>query len=281
MRAFKARDFLALAAAERMTYTLMVPAQYNLCLLQPDLEGFDLAAWRLGGFGGAPMPEATIAALATRLPRLTLFNGYGATETTSPTAIMPLGLNTAHADSVGQVVPGGVVRIVDADGRDVPPGETGEIWIKGAMVVPGYWNRPDADAGEFTDGFWHSGDIGSLDRAGFLRVLDRKKDMINRAGYKVFSAEVENVLSHHPDIVESAVVGTPDPVLGERVKAFILPRNTSVSVDAIRAFCAARLANYKVPEFIELVTEPLPRNANGKLQKAMLRGPRPRNEPGS
>jgi acyl-CoA synthetase (AMP-forming)/AMP-acid ligase II len=273
MRAFKARDYLALMAAERGSFTVMVPAQYNLCLLQPDLERFDLSAWRVGTFGGAPMPEATIAELARRLPRLVLINGYGATETTSPTAIMPPGLTAAQPDSVGQIVPGGSVRVVDEAGRDLAPGETGEIWIKGAMVVPGYWNRPEANAAEFTDGYWHSGDIGSLDAAGFLRVFDRKKDMINRAGYKVFSAEVENVLSHHPDIVESAVIGIPDPVLGERVKAFLLPRDGSLlTAEAVRAFCAERLADYKVPEFIALVDEPLPRNANGKLQKAVLRG---------
>jgi long-chain acyl-CoA synthetase len=271
MREFKARDFLALAAAERLTYTLMVPAQYALCLMQPDLAAYDLSSWRIGAFGGAPMPEATIAALARTWPGLVLVNGYGATETTSPTALMPPGLNTAHPDSVGQVVPGGTVRIVDESGRDVCRGEAGEIWIKGAMVVPGYWSRPDADWAEFSDGFWHSGDIGSLDAAGFLRVFDRKKDMVNRAGYKIYSAEVENVLLHHPGIVEAAIVGSPDPVLGERVKAFIRLRDAALDAAAIRAFCAARLADYKVPELIVLVDAPLPRNANGKLQKAELR----------
>jgi long-chain acyl-CoA synthetase len=271
MREFKARDFLALAATERLTYTLMVPAQYTLCLMQPEIAAHDLAAWRIGAFGGAPMPEATIAALARTWPNLVLVNGYGATETTSPTALMPRGLNTAHPDSVGQVVPGGTVRVVDGSGAAVKPGEAGEIWIKGAMVVPGYWNRPDSDRAEFTDGFWHSGDIGSLDEAGFLRVLDRKKDMINRAGYKIYSAEVENVLLHHPGIVEAAIVGSPDPVLGERVKAFIRPSDDGLTVAAIRAFCATRLADYKIPEIVVLVATPLPRNANGKLQKAVLR----------
>jgi long-chain acyl-CoA synthetase len=271
MREFKARDFLALAAAERLSYTLMVPAQYALCLMQPDLAAFDLSTWRIGAFGGAPMPEATIAALARTWPDLVLVNGYGATETTSPTALMPLGLNTAHPDSVGQVVPGGTVCIVDDSGRDVAPGDSGEIWIKGAMVVPGYWNRPDSDRAEFSDAFWHSGDIGSLDADGFLRVLDRKKDMINRAGYKIYSAEVENVLLHHPAIVEAAIVGSPDNVLGERVKAFIRSSDDTLDAAAVRAFCAERLADYKVPELIVLVDAPLPRNANGKLQKAILR----------
>ena len=112
MRAFTARDFLALAAAERLTYTLMVPAQYVLCLMQPEFSRIDLSRWRIGAFGGAPMPEAAIAALAERLPRLTLINAYGATETTSPTTIMPPGESAAHPDSVGQVVPCGEVRVV-------------------------------------------------------------------------------------------------------------------------------------------------------------------------
>ncbi|MBV9522250.1 MAG: acyl--CoA ligase [Alphaproteobacteria bacterium] len=271
MRAFKAADFLALADRERASYTVMVPAQYTLCLMQPDLARFDLRSWRIGAFGGAPMPVATIAALAARLPGLVLVNAYGATETSSPTSIMPPGRIAHHPDSVGRVVPGGTVRIVDETGKDVPPGEAGEIWIKGAMVVPGYWNRPEADAAEFTDGFWHSGDIGSCDAAGYLRVFDRKKDMINRAGYKIFSAEVENVIGHHPGIIESAVIGVPDPVLGERVKAFVVASEPSLAGDAIRAFCAERLADYKVPEFIVLRDRPLPRNANGKVQKAMLR----------
>lgn len=291
MREFKARDFLALAAAERLTYTLMVPAQYALCLMQPDLVRFDLACWRVGAFGGAPMPEATIAALARTWPRLVLVNGYGATETTSPTAIMPPGLATAHPDSVGRLVPGAGVRVVDDEGAEVPPGAPGEIWIKGPMVVPGYWRNPAADAAEFTPrgpdgggpdgegpdgggpdgGFWHSGDIGSLDAAGFLRVFDRKKDMINRAGYKIYSAEVENVLALHPGIVEAAVLGVPDPVLGERVKAVIVTCDEALTSEDARAFCAARLADYKVPELIALVAGPLPRNANGKLQKSVLR----------
>lgn len=271
MRAFTARDFLALAAAERLTYTLMVPAQYTLCLMQPDFSRIDLGRWRIGAFGGAPMPEATIGALAESLPRLTLINAYGATETTSPTTIMPPGESAAHPDSVGQVVPCGEVRVVGAAGEPMPAGEHGELWIKGPMVVPGYWGKPEATAANFTVGFWRSGDIGSVDAQGFVRVHDRLKDVINRAGYKVYSAEVENVLSHHSGVLECAVVGRPDPVLGERVQAFVRPRDPGISAEEIRAFCAERMADYKVPEVIELVAEPLPRNANGKLQKAMLR----------
>ncbi len=271
MRAFDAGEFLALAEAERLSYTVLVPAQYMLCLMEPRLAEVNLSHWRIGAFGGAPMPEAAIAALAERLPRLTLVNAYGATETTSPTTIMPPGETAAHLNSIGQVVPCGEVRVVDAEGGDVPTGEAGELWIKGPMVVPGYWGKPDATAANFSRGFWRSGDVGSIDADGFVRIHDRLKDMINRAGYKIYSAEVENVLSHHEGVLECAVVGRPDPVLGERVQAFVRPRDGTVTAEEIRRFCAARMADYKVPEIVELVAEPLPRNPNGKLQKAVLR----------
>jgi len=271
LRAFKARDFLELAAREAITYTCMVPAMYILCLMDPEFGRFDLGAWRVGSFGGAPMPEAAIAALAEKLPRLQLSNAYGATETTSPTTLMPLGQTAGRADSVGQVVPCGEVMVVDRAGRPLPPGEAGEIWIRGPMVAKGYWQKPEANAASFTDGFWHSGDVGAIDAQGFVRVFDRVKDMINRGGYKIFSAEVENTLAYHPGVVECAVVGRPDPVLGERVCAFVLPKSAEVTAAEIRRFCAERMADYKVPEFVELVQEPLPRNANGKVQKALLR----------
>lgn len=272
MPEFKARDFLALAARERLTYTVMVPAMYNLCLLQPDFDSYDLSHWRVGGYGGAPMPEATIAALAQKLPRLGLANAYGATETSSPTTIMPAALTAANLDSVGWTVPCGEVIVVDAEGREVPPGATGEIWIRGAMVVGGYWNNPEATAQNFTAGFWHSGDIGSVDAQGFVRVFDRVKDMINRGGYKIFSVEVENVLGYHPAVLESAIVARPCPVLGERVHAFVARKAPGGVEEAeLRAFCAERLADYKVPETFTLFDEPLPRNANGKLLKRVLR----------
>jgi long-chain acyl-CoA synthetase len=156
MPAFKASEFLVLASRERMTHTVMVPAMYNLALLQPDFDRHDLSAWRIGAFGGAPMPAATIDALAQRLPGLVLMNAYGATETTSPVTQMPAGLNRAHIDSVGVPMPCAEVLVVDDEGRELPPGEVGELWIAGPMVVRGYWNDPAATAREFTAGWWHS-----------------------------------------------------------------------------------------------------------------------------
>lgn len=271
MPEFRTRDFLQLAARERLTHTIMVPAMYNLCLLQPDFGSFDLSAWRVGGYGGAPMPQATIAGLAERLPQLQLMNAYGATETTSPTTIMPADFTASHSESVGLVVPCGEMIVVDVTGREVPAGEAGELWIRGPMVVRGYWNNPEATTQSFTAGFWHSGDIGSVDHDGFVRVFDRVKDMINRGGYKIFSVEVENVLGYHPGVLESAIVGRACPVLGERVHAFVARTRPDLGEAELRDFCASRLADYKIPESFTLTDAPLPRNANGKLLKRVLR----------
>lgn len=270
-RAFKADAFVALAAGERITVSIMVPAMYNLCLLQPRFRDHDLSAWRVGGYGGAPMPTATIAALAEELPNLQLMNAYGATEATSPATLMPLGQTAGREDSVGRVLPCADIRVMDDDGREVATGATGEIWIGGATVVPGYWNNAAANAETFVGGYWKSGDIGSIDADGYVRVFDRKKDMINRAGFKVYSAEVENVLSHHPEIVEAAVVARPDPVLGEKVQAFIVADGDARDPEHVRAFCAERMSDYKVPDFITYLADGLPRNANGKILKPVLR----------
>jgi long-chain acyl-CoA synthetase len=153
----------------------------------------------------------------------------------------------------------------------VAPGQSGELWIRGPMIANGYWNNEQATKEGFTAGYWHSGDIGSIDEQGYVRILDRKKDMINRGGYKVFSAEVENELSRHPQVVESVVVPSPDPVLGERVHAFICARSPKLTGEDVRTFCAPLMADYKIPEIFTIGTEPLPRNANGKFEKAVLR----------
>jgi acyl-CoA synthetase (AMP-forming)/AMP-acid ligase II len=159
---------------------------------------------------------------------------------------------------------------MDDDGREVAQGESGELWIAGPMVVPGYWNNPEADRTAFCGGYWKSGDIGSVDAQGYVRVFDRKKDMINRGGYKIYCIEVEGVLARHSQVLECAVVGRPDPVLGERVHAAIVPRSAEIDVDELKAFCARQLSDYKVPETIALL-DALPRNANGKVLKTALR----------
>jgi len=139
------------------------------------------------------------------------------------------------------------------------------------MVVQGHWENPEATAREFAQGYWKSGDIGSIDRNGFVRLFDRKKDLVNRGGYKVYSAEVESALSMHPAIAEAALIARPDPVLGEKSHAFVVLRDPACTVAALRRHCLAHLADYKVPDFFTVLEEPLPRNANGKILKRALR----------
>ncbi|MFZ4759189.1 MAG: class I adenylate-forming enzyme family protein [Burkholderiaceae bacterium] len=276
---FKAGEFLALAARERITHTILVPAMYALCLLAPDFDRYDLSAWRVGAYGGAPMPRATIETLAARLPGMTLMNCYGSTETTSPATLMPAGEQAAHLESVGRPMPCADIVVVDDDGNEVPAGETGELLIGGPMVVRGYWDDPVASAAGFVAGHWRSGDLGSVDAEGYVRVFDRKKDMINRGGYKIWSVEVENTLVGFAGVIEAAAVGVPCPVLGERVHAFVhmdagaraAAGEADALAEAMRRFCAERLADYKVPESIGLRDEPLPRNPNGKLLKREMR----------
>ena len=268
---FKAADFLALVERERISHALMVPAMYNLCLLTPDVARRDLRSWRVGGYGGAPMPVATIDALAARLPGLELVNAYGATETTSPTTLMPSGRTRDRADTVGVALPCAEVVVMDDDGREVPAGAIGELWIGGPMVVPGYWDNAEATAASFTAGFWHSGDLGSVDADGYVRIFDRKKDMLNRGGFKIYSVEVENALMAYPGVVEAAIVARPCPVLGERVHAIVHAPGIASDDEALRAHCRRLLADYKVPETVTWSASPLPRNANGKVLKRLLR----------
>ena len=270
MPAFKAAEFLRIADRERITHTLMVPAMYNLCLIEPAFRQADLTAWRVGAYGGAPMPVASIEALAEVVPSLVLMNCYGATETTSPATLMPQGETANHNDTVGAALHCAEMCVMDENGRELPPGELGEIWIKGPMVVKGYWDNPQATAENITGGFWRSGDLGTIDAQGYVRVMDRKKDMINRGGYKIYTTEVENTLYAHEAVLECAVVAKPCPVLGERVHAFVSLRH-AVTAAELRAFCVPRLSDYKVPESFTLSAEPLPRNANGKLLKRAMR----------
>jgi acyl-CoA synthetase (AMP-forming)/AMP-acid ligase II len=267
---FKAAEYLKIASRERVTQTVMVPAMYNLCLLQANFDTHDLSTWRIGGYGGAPMPVATIEKLAVKLPALKLINAYGSTETSSPSTIMPPQFTKSHGDSVGLPCPGAHIVVMDTNGRELPRGEIGEIWIRSASVIKGYWNNPRATADSFTAGYWHSGDLGSIDEKDFVRIFDRQKDMINRGGLKIYSAEVESVLADHPDVVESAIVARPCPVLGERVHAVVVVRR-DIDPPALRAWCAERMSDYKVPETIAISAEPLPRNANGKVMKKNLR----------
>ncbi|WP_127904367.1 class I adenylate-forming enzyme family protein [Solirhodobacter olei] len=270
-KSFSPREAVELIDREKISYAVLVPAMYQLLVMKAPLESYDLSSWVYGVFGGAIMPPATIKRFSKVAPELRMINAYGATETCAVCTIMPPELTQFAPESVGLALECDDIKIMGEDGRPVGDGESGELWIRGPNVSPGYWNNPEATAREFVDGYWRSGDVGHRDKNGLIYVSDRLKDMINRGGFKVFSAEVENSLMSHPKVEDCAVVGVPDPVLGEKTFAQIKTSEVDLSGDELRNYLRERIADYKVPDFWKLGDEPIPRNQNGKVQKAIIR----------
>lgn len=269
---FDTQRFAALIEERRPTWLLMVPAQILLLLESGTLDGRDTGSVRMVMFGSAPTPPHALAALAEAFPRAALVNGYGLTEGGGSTCTMPPGELLRRPGSVGKPVAGASVRIVDDGGRERPGGEIGEVTIRLAAGERSYWNDPEASARTWRDGWVHTGDLGYFDADGYLYLVDRKKDMINRGGYNVYSIEVESALYEHPDIAEAAVVGIPHDVLGHDVCAVVRLRDGSAAldVDAVRAFLADRLADYKLPRRLVVREAPLPRSGMHKVDKKAL-----------
>jgi long-chain acyl-CoA synthetase len=165
------------------------------------------------------------------------------------------------------------LAVVDADGNEVPHGQTGEVLIRGPIIMPGYWNKPEATAEAIRDGWLHTGDVGHLDEDGFLFITDRKKDMIIRGGENIYSVEIEQRIVEHPQVADAAVIGVPHPELGEEVKAVVqIMEDGVITEEEVQQWVAENLANFKVPAYVELTNDKLPRNASGKLLKNVLRG---------
>jgi long-chain acyl-CoA synthetase len=200
-------------------------------------------------------------------------NGYGLTETTGAMIVNMGSDYVARSDSVGKVLAPVVgLRFVGPDGGDVAPGEVGEIWISGPTIVRGYHNDPEATAAAFTDGWFHTGDLGYVDEDGFVHVVDRLKDVVIRGGENVYAAEVEAALFEHPDIADAAVVGVPHPSLGEEVAAVVRRRaGSDLDAETVQSHVAGRLAAFKVPSVVDVRDADLPRNATGKVLKRRLR----------
>ena len=261
---------------ENVTSIGGVPTVMWRILESPNLEQYDLTSVKRASYGGAPAAPELVERIEKVFPhmRKTLTTAYGLTETASVATAHGGDDYFAHPGSVGRAAPTVELRVVDDQGHDTPAGERGEIWIKGPTVMAhGYWRRPDANEAAFTNGWFHTGDIGYLDPDGFLYLVDRAKDMIIRAGENVYCVEIENVLFDHPDVVDAAVVGVAHKTLGEEVKAVVQLRpDSTTTAEDLRDFCRERLANFKVPEYVEIRDEPLPRNPAGKVLKNLLRG---------
>jgi acyl-CoA synthetase (AMP-forming)/AMP-acid ligase II len=262
----------ALIEERRPAWLLLVPAQILLLLESGSLEGRDTSSVRMVMFGSAPTPPYALRALAEAFPRAALVNGYGLTEGGGSTCTMPPGELLRRPGSVGKPVAGASVRIVDDGGDEVARGEIGEVAIRLAAGQRSYWNDPEATARTWRDGWVHTGDLGYFDDDGYLYLVDRKKDMINRGGYNVYSIEVESALYEHPDVVEAAVVGVPHDVLGQDVCAVVRLRDgvATLELDAVREFLADRLADYKLPRRLVVREAPLPRSGTHKVDKKAL-----------
>ena len=248
------------------------PTLYQSILDHPDRSRYDLSSLRVAVTGSADIPVELIRRIRGELPFSVIVSGYGLTEAGTATGTGPDDEFAAIATTVGRPRPGFEIRMVDAEGEDVPPGDTGEIVLRGPSVMSHYLDDPEATAAALTpDGWLRTGDLGAWDGAGRLRIVGRVKDMFIVGGFNVYPAEVENALLRHPDVQQAAVIGLPDERMGEVGKAFVVLRSgAATSGDDILGWARDQMANYKVPRTIE-VLDRLPLNASGKVEKEALR----------
>ncbi len=263
---------LELIERERVNQFGGVPSMVWQVLESPDFHKRDTSSIAVVGYGGAPASPELVRRINESFRTATPSNGYGMTETSAISTVNN-GLDYVRKpDSIGTPVAVVDVKVVDESGNVLPCGEVGELCIRGPNIVRGYWNKPEATAATFRDGWCHSGDVARIDEEGFVYIVDRAKDMLIRGGENIYCVEVEDVLYSHPAIMDAAVVGIPHPVLGEEVGAVVqVVPGARVSERELRDFVAERLARFKVPVRIDLRMEPLPRNANGKILKRELR----------
>ena len=272
MYKWDAGEALPIIEREKITTFGGVPAIAWQVLEHPDREKYDLSSVEGVSYGGAPSAPELVATIKRTFKDAHAANGWGMTETCATATLNLAEDYFMRPQSAG--LPGFAMslKIVGPDGKEVPRGEVGELWCFGPSNAKLYWNRPDATAETFIDGWVVTGDLARMDEEGFLYLVDRAKDMLIRGGENIYCIEVENTLYEHPAVMDAAVVGIPDKVLGEEVGAVVqLKPGMDVSEQEIRHFVAGKLAAFKVPKRVEFEREPLPRNANGKILKSELK----------
>jgi steroid-24-oyl-CoA synthetase len=266
---------LRLIQDHQVTVWATVPTMVWRVCEHPGRHDYDTTSVTTVAFGGSPSADELQRKIADTFPQVrSTSNAYGLTETSSVATVISGDDAKRKPWSVGPPVPTVEVQIVNADGEPLGEGETGEVCIRGPILMKGYWNKPEATAEAIDpEGWLHTGDIGHLDEEGFLAITDRKKDMIIRGGENIYCVEIENRLVLNPAVADAAVIGVAHPELGEEVKAVVqLEPGHELSEDDVRRWVAAELADFKVPAYVEVRSEPLPRNASGKLLKNVLRG---------
>jgi long-chain acyl-CoA synthetase len=259
--------FFAAVSEHGVNHIVSVPAIYYALIHHPRFAQLEADAIRWASYGGAPIAPELVREIQAAFPNARTGNGFGLTECSSLATFLPHEEAAEHADSLGFAMPVVDLAIAQPDAAGM-----GELLIRGANVVEGYWDKPEATAETFVEGWLHTGDVGRVDEDGLLYVMDRVKDMINRGGENVYSLEVENALVGAPGVGEVAVVGVPDAMMGEKVGAVIVPATgAQVDVDAVLGYGRERLADFKVPQYVAVRGEPLPRNPGGKVLKRKLR----------
>ncbi|MFW0790285.1 class I adenylate-forming enzyme family protein [Gordonia sp. CPCC 205333] len=254
--------------AEKITFLVTVPAIYALLLRNPALSAIDTAEIGWVAYGGAPIAPTLVRELQSAFPNARVSNGYGMTETASLMTVLPHEDAVAHADSVGYAVPSVALGLAPLDDADP---SLGELVARGGNVTREYWRRPQATADTVRDGWLYTGDIVRVDDAGRIYIVDRSKDIINRGGENVSSIEVEAALLAAPGVLEAAVLAVPDDVLGEKVGAVLYGGDADVDVAAVIASVSDAISDFKVPQYVSVVDEPLPRNPGGKIVKGGIR----------
>lgn len=268
---FDPAEALRLVAEHRVTVFCGVPTMYGALLAVRDRDQYDVSALRVCVSGGAALPVEVLRRFEEAFGCMIL-EGYGLSET-SPVASFNHPDRERKPGSIGTPIEGVEMRVVDTDGADVPPGEVGEIAVRGHNVMKGYWQRAEATVEAIPDGWFRTGDMARVDEDGFFFIVDRKKDLIIRGGYNVYPREVEEVLYEHPDVAEAAVIGVPHPGLGEEVAAVVtLKPAASVTAEQLRDHVKSQVAAYKYPRRVWIVDE-LPKGPTGKILKREITVP--------
>jgi acyl-CoA synthetase (AMP-forming)/AMP-acid ligase II len=268
---FDAGRWIQIVAELKPQFVFLVPAMAQLIVTHEAFAAAELDSIQICAVGSAPLAPSTLRALQERMPEASVSNSYGMTEAGPAFCAMPQGEALKRIGSVGQPMPPLEVKILGDDGHPVPTGDIGEAVLRMEGRQREYYRNPEATAGVWKDGWLYSGDLARLDADGYLYIVGRKKDVIIRGGNNIHAVDVEAVLLDHPDVIEAGVVGIPHEVLGEDVAAVVVrATHSAVTADDLRALCAERLADYKVPRRIEFADE-LPRNATGKILKDKLR----------
>lgn len=268
MPRFSPKDVGALIREQQATIFAGVPTMYNFLMQQPDTTAEDLASLRICVSGGASLPVALLHGFEKRFGKV-VSEGYGLSEAAPVTAFNPV-KGVRKPGSVGIDIPGVTNKVVDAEGNELPRGEVGELIVQGPNVMKGYLNLPEDTAAALRGGWLYTGDVAYMDEDGYVFIVDRKKDMILVGGYNVYPREVEEVLYTHPLVVEAAVIGAPDENFGERVQAYVVRKDESLTDNELREHCRKDLARYKVPVDIIFVEE-LPKNTTGKILRRALK----------